>query len=99
MEGILLAVMILAVFVFGFFIVSRFGRFLDKNFIRYQEPEESERKVFTAETGGKSSGDISDADSIMLDPLQDCGNYERIISEMDDLSAIEFPENPDYEIK
>lgn len=54
MEDVLLAVMMLAVFAFGYFVVDRFGKFIDENSRGNRKPQEQSRKDNIAETGGRS---------------------------------------------
>jgi len=93
MEDILLIVMMLAFFVFGYFVADRFGRFMDENFQGYQEAEEPNRKVFIAETKGKSAKKISKEVNTMLDSFQDCDAYEIIICKTVEPHIIEYLKN------
>lgn len=93
MEDILLAVMMLAVFAVGYFVVDRFGKFMDKNYRGYREQKEPDRKVFIAETRGKSAKEISQEVNTLLDSFQNLGDYEIIICKTVDPPLIENLEN------
>lgn len=92
MEDILLAVMMFTVFAFGYFVVDRFGKFMDENFRGYQESQDRGRKVYIAETEGKSLETVSKEVNAMLDSLTDSNEYEIIICKTVDPHIIEYLE-------
>ena len=53
MGNILLVVIVLMVFAFGYFATYCFGKFMDENFHGSQEPRDAESKARIAETEGK----------------------------------------------
>ncbi len=71
MEDILLVIMMLAIFVFGYYVVDRFGRFMDENLREYQGPEEPSGRVFTAETKDKGTKNTSKEINTMSDSIKD----------------------------
>lgn len=99
MEDILLAIMMLAIFAFGYFVVDHFGKFMDENFRGYWEPQKPSRKVYIAETEGKSVKAISQEVNSMLDVLSDNEEYEIIICKSLDPHIIEHLEASGYTIK
>lgn len=99
MEDILLAIMMLAIFAFGYFVVDHFGKFMDENFRGYWEPQKPSRKVYIAETEGKSVKAISQEVNSMLDALPDDEEYEIIICKSLDPHIIEHLEASGYTIK
>ena len=99
MEDILLAIMMLALFAFGYFVVDHFGKFMDENFRGYWEPQKPSRKVYIAETEGKSVKAISQEVNSMLDALPDDEEYEIIICTSLDPHIIEHLEASGYTIK
>lgn len=99
MENILLTVMTLAFFAFGYFVADRFGRSMDEVSRGYQEPEEPDRKVFIAETNGKSAKEISKEVNAMLGSIRGCTDYEIIICKTIDPHVIEYLENSGRVIK
>jgi len=98
-EDILLAIMMLAIFAFGYFVVDHFGKFMDENFRGYWEPQKRSRKVYLAETEGKGVKAISQEVNSMLDALPDDEEYEIIICKSLDLHIIEHLEASGYTIK
>ncbi len=84
MKDVLLAVMMLAVFAFGFFVTGRFGRFMDKYYQGRQKPKEPGGKVFITKTGGKSAREISEEVGTALESLPDREDYEIIIRKRPD---------------
>ena len=90
MKDILLIVIMLAFFVFGFYVIGRAGRFMDKNFRRVQEPKKTDRQVFIAKTGGKSAIEVSKEVNTILDMFQDSDDYEIIICRKIDPDIIEY---------
>ena len=99
MEDILLAIMMLAIFAFGYFVVDHFGKFMDENFRGYWEPQKPSRKVYIAEIEGKSVKAISQEVNSMLDALSDNEEYEIIIFKSFDPHIIEHLEASGYTIK
>lgn len=99
MEDILLAIMMLAIFAFGYFVVDHFGKFMDEHFRGYWEPQKPSRKVYIAETEGKSVKAISQEVNSMLDALPDDEEYEIIICKSLDPHIIEHLEASGYTIK
>ena len=99
MEDILLAIMMLAIFAFGYFVVDHFGKFMDENFRGYWEPQKPSRKVYIAETEGKSVKAISQEVNSMLDALSDNEEYEIISCKSLDPHIIEHLEASGYTIK
>ena len=99
MEDIVLAIMMLAIFAFGYFVVDHFGKFMDENFRGYWEPQKPSRKVYIAETEGKSVKAISQEVNSMLDALSDNEEYEIIIFKSLDPHIIEHLEASGYTIK
>ncbi|MBR6407464.1 MAG: hypothetical protein IKS19_02570 [Clostridia bacterium] len=89
MGDILLAAMMLAVFAFGYFVVDRFEKFMDKNFRDCHESRDRGRKVYVAETEGKSAEAVSKEVNAMLDSLPDGNEYEIIICKTVDPRIIE----------
>ena len=69
MEDILLAVMMVGVFVFEYFVVDRFGKFMDENYQWYQEPQIPCRKIYISETKGKNKDTISKEVNTVLNSL------------------------------
>ena len=61
MEEILLIVMMLAVFVFCYFVTDRFGRFMRKRYGGYREAKEPDRKRSPAVKKGKRTKNNSKA--------------------------------------
>jgi len=98
-EDILLAIMMLAIFAFGYFVVDHFGKFMDENFRGYWEPQKPSRKVYIAETEGKSVKAISQEVNSMLDALPDDEEYEIIICKSLDPHIIEYLEASGSTIK
>ena len=99
MEDILLAIMMLAIFAFGYFVVDHFGKFMDENFRGYWEPQKPSRKVYIAETEGKGVKAISQEVNSMPDALPDDEEYEIIICKSLDPHIIEHLEASGYTIK
>lgn len=99
MEDILLAIMMLAIFAFGYFVVDHFGKFMDENFRGYWEPQKPSRKVYIAETERKGVKAISQEVNSMLDALPDDEEYEIIICKSLDPHIIEHLEASGYTIK
>ena len=91
--------MMLAIFAFGYFVVDHFGKFMDENFRGYWEPQKPSRKVYIAETEGKSVKAISQEVNSMLDALSDNEEYEIIICKSLDPHILEHLEASDYTIK
>lgn len=91
--------MMLAIFAFGYFVVDHFGKFMDENFCGYWEPQKPGRKVYIAETEGKSVKAISQEVNSMLDALSDNEEYEIIICKALDPHIIERLEASGYTIK
>ena len=95
--------MMLAIFAFGYFVVDHFGKFMDENFRGYWEPQKPSRKVYIAETEGKSVKAISQEVNSMLDALSDNEEYneeyEIIICKSLDPHIIEHLEASGYTIK
>ena len=79
MGNILLLIMVLIVFSFGYFVTYRFGKFMEKNFPAYKEPQTADMKVYIAETGEKSAETVSKEVGAMLDLLTDRDKYGIII--------------------
>ncbi len=92
MKDILLAIMTLAIFAFGYFVVGRFGKFVDENFHGCQVPQKPSRKVCMAETEGKRVKAISHEVNSMLNALPDHEEYEIIICKPLDPHIIEYLE-------
>ncbi len=84
--------MMLAVFAFGSFVAERFGKFVDENIHGYRELQEPDRRVYIAETEGKSTKVISEEVRSVLDSLSDYHDYEIIICRSDDPHIIEYLE-------
>ena len=75
MEDILLAVMMVGVFVFGYFVVDRFGKFMDENYQWYQEPQVPCRKIYISETKGKNKDTISKEVNTVLNSLSNADDF------------------------
>ncbi len=99
MEDILLAIMTLAIFAFGYFVVGRFGKFVDENFHGYREPQKPSRKVYITEAEGKGVKAISQEVNSMLNALPDDEEYEIIICKSLDPHIIEYLEASGCTIK
>ena len=99
MADLLFARLTLAIFTFGYFVVDHFGKFMDENFRGYWEPQKPSRKVYIAETEGKSVKAISQEVNSMLDALSDNEEYEIIICKSLDPHIIEHLEASGYTIK
>jgi hypothetical protein len=54
MKDVLMIVMVLACVVFGYFIVDRFGRFMDAHFRDFHNPDDSDEDVSTDENEEES---------------------------------------------
>ena len=98
MEDILLAVMMLAVFAFGYFVAGRLGRFMDETVQGYQEPEEPDRTVFITEAKGKTAKAFSNEAAAMIDLFQDCDDYEIMIYKKGVPHIIEYLESNGFAI-
>jgi len=91
-EEILLAIMTLAIFAFGYFVVCRFGKFMDENYHGCREPQRPGRKVYVTETEGKGVKAISREVNSMLNALPDDEEYEIIICKSLDPHIVEYLE-------
>ncbi len=92
MEDILLAVMLLGLFAFGYFVVDCFGKFMDQNLHDCRDGREPGRRVYIAETDGKSTEVISEEVGFVLNSLPDDDEYEIIICKPGDPQIIEYLE-------
>ncbi len=71
--------MMIAFFVFGYYLTDRFGKFMNKNYRSDQEFSTADRKIYVTETKGKSVKMISKEVSDLLDSLPDQDEYEIIV--------------------
>lgn len=99
MEDILLAVMMVGVFVFEYFVVDRFGKFMDENYQWYQEPQIPCRKIYISETKGKNKDIISKEVNTVLNSLSNADDFEIIICKTVDPCMIEYLEESGCEVK
>ncbi len=99
MEDILLAVMMIGFFAFGYFVVDRFGKFMDENFQWYQEPQALLRKVYISEIKGKNKETISKEVNTVLNSLSNEDDYEIIICKTVDPYIIEYLEESGCEVE
>ena len=49
MEDMMLAIVVLVLFVFGYFVIVRFGKMVERKRRRYQGPQETDREVYAEE--------------------------------------------------
>ncbi len=49
MEDMMLAIVVLVLFAFGYFVIVRFGKMVERKRRRYQGPQETDREVYTEE--------------------------------------------------
>ena len=92
MEAVLLCAMLLGIFAFGFFIVDRFGRFMD-NTVRMQQvpPQEKKDRYAAGMNGRNAAAAFEDAGQ----PLPACGARDQcgvIICNVVDPSIIDYME-------
>ena len=99
MKDILLVVMMLALFAFGYFVINRFGTFMDKSVRGHQEPQIPDRKVYVSETKGKNKETILKEVDAVLDSLADEDDYEIIVCKTVDPRIIEYLEESGCKIK
>lgn len=99
MEDILLAVMMVGGFAFGYFVVDRFGKFMDENYHWYQEPQVEPRKVYISETKGKSKDTISKEVNTVLNSFSKVDDYEIIICKTVDQFIIDHLKESGCEIQ
>lgn len=92
MEDILLAVLILAFFAFGYFMVARFGKFFNEHHRTDRKHREPDRKVYVAETSGKSTRTVSQEVGLLLGDLSEQDDYEIIICKTADSDIIRYLE-------
>lgn len=89
MGDIILAVMILILFAFGYLVTYRFGKFMEENLCAYKKPQAADRKVCITETEGKSPLTVSKEVGTMVDSLLNGDNYGIIICRTVDSRFIE----------
>ena len=99
MENIVLALIMAAIFVIGYYVAGRFGKFVDESCHDCQESQIQGRNVYITETAGKSKNAISNEVTSMLDTLPDHDEYDIIICRTVSEGIIEYLERSGCSIK
>ncbi len=98
MEDILFAIMMLAIFAFGYFVVDRFGRSMNRHYRAYPGSSATEKNIYVTDTKGKSAEAVSKEVGTLLDSLPDYDDYEIIVCKMADSGVIRCLEKSGYTV-
>ena len=79
MKDVLLIVLILAFFAFGYFMVDRLDRFFKEHRGTEEKQPAPDGEIYVADAAGKSAQDVSEEISLLLNDLADRDDYEIII--------------------
>lgn len=92
MADILLAVLVLASFAFGYYVTDRFGSYLDRHLRADPEAPPTDGRICITRTEGKSAGEVSKEVHALLDTLPEHEAYEITICRKSGAAAAAYPE-------
>lgn len=100
MENILLCAVIIGIFVFGYFVMDRFGRFADANAqTRRKSGARQDRTAVTAADGQTHGKTVLNNVCTLSELLCDCDGYEFVVVEKETSGLIRYPEESGVAVK